>query len=286
MRTVRAHWAVAPLAALAVLCTTVPASALAALDGSGIMDRVRSHRPQACCIYQELTMILSDAAGERGVRAVRRIRWFERHEPDGSSRLLLVFVSPADVRGAAVLVMRDAPGAARGEVYLPALGRPLDLAARTAGAMPLAGSDFRLADLLSEAPRDFTYAREADAEIERSMHYVIRATPVKGAAPRIGGGSRSYYVRKSDYFLVRTDFHDLQGALARRQSFRDPRQVEPGVWQADMILMEDLSERHRTLLKVERRVYSREYVPAEIFSRQWLVEERHLLIGGGAPFGP
>jgi hypothetical protein len=274
--------AIAALAALAVLAAG-PATALIAPDGSGIMDKVRSHRPQACCIYQELTMILSDAAGESGVR---RIRWFERHEPDGSSRLLLVFVSPDDVRGAAVLVARDPAGAARGEIYLPALGRPLDLVARTAGAMPLVGSDFKLADLFRGAPRDFTYAREADAEIDRSMHYVIRATPVKGAEQRTGGGSRRHYVRKGDYFLVRTDFHDARGVLARRQSFRDPRQVEPGVWQADMILMEDFGERHRTLLKVERRVFSPDYAPAEIFSRQWLVEGRHLLIGGNAPFGP
>jgi hypothetical protein len=274
--------AIAALVALAVLAA-VPAAALAAPDGSGIMDGVRSHRPQACCIYQELTMILSEPAGESGVR---RIRWFERHETDGSSRLLLVFVSPADVRGAAVLVTRDPAGATRGEIYLPALGRPLDLVARTAGAMPLVGSDFKLADLFRGAPRDFTYTREADAEIDRSMHYVIRATPVKGAEQRTGGGPRRHYVRKGDYFLVRTDFHDVRGVLARRQSFRDPRQVEPGVWQADMILMEDFGERHRTLLKVERRVFSPDYAPAEIFSRQWLVEGRHLLIDGNAPFGP
>ena len=278
MSVTRARRTLAALAAVAL----VPA-AFAAPDGAGIMDRVRAHRPQACCIYQELTMILSDAAGERGVR---RIRWFERHEPDGSGRLLLLFVAPADVRGAAVLVTRDDPGATRGEVYLPALGKPLDLAARTAGAMPLVGSDFRLADLLGAAPRDFTYAREADAEIDRSMHYVVRATPVKGAEQRTGGGVRRHYVRKGDYFLVRTDFHDTRGALARRQSFRDPKQVEPGVWQADMILMEDFGERHRTLLKVERRVYSADYVPAEIFSRQWLAGERHLLVGGDTPPGP
>jgi hypothetical protein len=228
-------------------------------------------------------MILSDPAGESGVR---RIRWFERHEPDGSSRLLLMFVAPADVRGAAVLVTRDSPGATRGEVYLPALGRPLDLAARTAGAMPLVGSDFKLADLFRGAARDFTFTREADAEIERGMHYVVRATPVQGAEQRTGGGWRRHYVRKSDHFVVRTDYHDARGVLARRQSFRDPKEVEPGIWQADMVLMEDFGERHRTLLKVERRVFSPDYAPAEIFSRQWLVEGRHLLIGGDAPFGP
>jgi hypothetical protein len=274
--------AIAALAALAA-AAAVPAAGPAEPDGAAIMDRVRSHRPQACCVYQELTMILSDAAGESGVR---RIRWFERHEPDGSSRLLLVFVAPADVRGAAVLVTRDSPGATRGEVYLPALGRPIDLAARTAGAMPLVGSDFKLADLFRGAPRDFTYAREADAEIDRSMHYVVRATPVQGAEQRTGGGARRHFVRKADHFLARTDFHDVRGVLARRQSFRDARQVEPGVWQADMILMEDFGERHRTLLKVERRVFSPDYAPTEIFSRQWLVEGRHLLIGGDAPFGP
>jgi hypothetical protein len=279
MSAARACRAAAALAALAA----VSAAAQAAPDGSGIMDRVRAHRPQACCIYQELTMILSDAAGERGVR---KIRWYERREADGSGRLLLVFVAPADVRGAAVLAMRDASGAARGEVYLPALGKPFDLDSGTAGAMPLVGSDFRLGDLLSEVPGDFTYARVADAEIDRSMHYVVRATPLKAAAQRAGGGARLYYVRKADYFLVRTDFLDTHGALARRQSFRDPKQVEPGVWQADMILMEDPGERHRTLLKVERRVFSPEYVPAEIFSRQWLLEERPLRVGGGAPFGP
>jgi hypothetical protein len=269
-------------AALVVLAA-IPASSLAAPDAAAIMDLVRAHQPRACCVYQEMTMILSDAAGERGLR---RVRWFERREPDGSSRLLLVFLSPTEVRGAAVMATRDAQGAPRGEVYLPALGRPLDVAGKTAGAMPLAGSDFRLADLLRGEPRDFTYAREADAEIDRSMHYVIRATPVPQAQRRNDGGSRRHFVRKGDHFLARTDYHDMRGVLSRRQSFRDPREIEPGVWQADMILMEDFGERHRTLLKVERRVLSPDYVPPEIFSRQWLLEGRHLLAGDGAPFGP
>lgn len=274
--------AIAALAVVAVLAA-VPAASPDVLDGSAIMDRVRSHRPQACCIYQELTMILSAPAGESGVR---RIRWFERREPDGSGRLLLVFSAPADVRGAAVLVTRDSHGTTGGEIYLPALGRPLDLADRTAGAMPLVGSDFKLADLFRGAPRDFTYAREADAEIDRGMHYVVRATPVPGAEQRTGGGWRRHYVRKGDHFLARTDYHDVRGVLARRQSFRDPKQVEPGVWQADMILMEDFGERHRTLLKVERRVFSPDYAPAEIFSRAWLADGRHRLVGDNAPFGP
>lgn len=275
----RARRASAVLVALGAACGV----AFGAPDGAGILARERAHRPQVCCIYQELTMILSDAAGEHGVR---RMRWYERRESDGSSRLLLVFVAPLDVRGAAVLMTRDAPGAARAEIYLPALGRSLGLVAGTKSAMGLVGGDFKLADLLGEAPRDFSYQREADAEIDRSMHYVVRGTPASAAAQRAGGGPRRYYLRKGDYFLVRVDFLDAQGRLARRQTFRDPKQVEPGAWQADMVLMEDFGERHRTLIKVERRVFSPEYVPPEIFSRQWLVEQRYLLVGGDSPPGP
>ena len=279
MSVSRARWVSAALAALGAACGV----AFDAPDGAGILARERAHRPQVCCIYQELTMILSDAAGEH---RVRRMRWYERRASDGSSRLLLVFVAPVDVRGAAVLLTRDAPGGARAEIYLPALGRSLGLVAGTQSAMGLVGSDFKLADLLGEAPRDFSNQREADAEIDRSMHYVVRGTPASAAAQRAGGGPRRYYLRKGDYFLVRIDFLDAQGRLARRQTFRDPKQVEPGAWQADMVLMEDFGERHRTLIKVERRVFSPEYVPPEIFSRQWLVEQRYLLVGGDSPVGP
>jgi len=271
--------------ALMVLVAFGAASGMArgAPDGAGIVERALAHRSQACCIYQEMTMILSDAAGERGVR---RIRWFERRESDGSRRLLLAFVAPADVRGTAIALTREALGVTQGEIYLPALGRPLGVVAGTTGAMRLVGSDFRIADLLGEAPRGFAYAREADAEIDRSMHFVVRATPSDATAQRAGGGLRRYYVRKGDFFLVRIDFHDVRGRLARRESFRDPKQVEPGTWQADMVLMEDFAERHRTLIKIERRVFSSDYVPADIFSRQWLLEQRYLLVGGDTPFGP
>jgi len=190
------------------------------------------------------------------------------------------------VRGAAVLLTSEASGVTQSEIYLPALGKPLGVVAGTTGAMRLVGSDFRISDLLGEAPRGFSYAREADAEIDRSMHFVVRAAPSDAVAQRAGGGLRRYYIRKGDFFLVRIEFHDVQGRLARRESFRDPKQVEPGIWQADMVLMEDFAERHRTLIKVERRVFSPDYVPSDIFSRQWLLDQRYLLVGGDSPFGP
>jgi len=37
-----------------------------------------------------------------------------------------------------------------------------------------------------------------------------------------------------------------------------------------MILMEDSKEQHRSLIKIDRRVFSRDYVSADIFTADWL----------------
>jgi hypothetical protein len=73
-------------------------------------------------------------------------------------------------------------------------------------------------------------------------------------------------LRKDNLFVSRIDYSDRQGRPARRQSFRDPRAHE-GAWRAAMVLMENLREGHRTLIKVERRVHSPDYVPADVFGR-------------------
>ena len=42
------------------------------------------------------------------------------------------------------------------------------------------------------------------------------------------------------------------------------------MWRADMILMEDIKEHHQSLIKIDRRVFSRDYVSADIFTADWL----------------
>jgi hypothetical protein len=43
-----------------------------------------------------------------------------------------------------------------------------------------------------------------------------------------------------------------------------------------MLLMENQKERHKTLIKIDRRIFSRDYVPPEIFTPAWLLEDRHV----------
>ena len=42
------------------------------------------------------------------------------------------------------------------------------------------------------------------------------------------------------------------------------------MWRANMLLMQDYRENHQTLIKINKRVFSADYVPREVFTVEWL----------------
>ncbi|MGQ0652023.1 MAG: outer membrane lipoprotein-sorting protein [Betaproteobacteria bacterium] len=221
-------------------------------------------------LYEELTLLSSDAAGRYTVRTARH---YVRPR-DGGEERLLVIDTPHEARGSAVLVRREADGAVHRDVVLPALavGPAVSEKAGAADELapegPLFGTDFLLADLEEENPARFRYEADGETDIDRVPHFVVRALPaVPAAGEAPAGAERRLYLRKDNLFVSRVEYSDRQGRPARRQSFRDPRAHDSGAWRAAMILMENLRDGHRTLIKVERRVHSADYVPAEVFRK-------------------
>ncbi len=198
-------------------------------------------------VYQEQTLIVTDNLGQHTVRTAR---FYGRRDQAGARRLL-VLETPADVRGAHILVERDARGVRKGP--------------DPSGSV--FGTDFSVADFEGEQARDFHYVVESTQDLERESHHVLLATPKDEAVSRTTGyGVRRLYLRKDNLFVSRIDFLDRQGRLAKRRTFRDPRPDESGAWRAGMILTEDLREERRTLIKIERRAHSADYVPDTVFA--------------------
>lgn len=244
-------------------------------DARALMEAsVRRHQHDPY-VYEEQALILIDAAGNR---SVRKARFFLRVEADRRMRMLLVFDDPEEVRGVALLAERGAARMAKSAVYLPALaGGMVTGSADTRGSHFL-GTDFAIEDLVVEATEDWNYRIEGTREIGRVPHWVVRAEPRDAdAAATTGHGARRHWLRKDTLFIVRTDYLDRRGRLVKRQSWRDLRRIDADSWRADMVLMEDFREQHKTLVKVERRVLSQDYVPAALFEPAWLQARRHLL---------
>jgi hypothetical protein len=229
-----------------LLLAATPAGAQGAREL--VEQSLRRHAPPPN-VYQEQTLILSDPLGKH---TVRTLRYYARHEAAGTRRLAVI-QTPEDLRGMYVLVARDAKGERRGPE----------------AASPFFGSNFTVADFEGEQPEKFNYEMEDGQDLDRISHHVIRAIPKDAEVAReTGYGTRRLYLRKDNLFLSRVDSMDRQGRVIRRQTFRDPHPDDKGAWQAGMILTEDLREERRTLIKVDRRVHSADYVPDLVFDRQ------------------
>lgn len=236
--------------ARAALFLVLACSAIGARAQSGrelIEESLRRHASPPY-VYEEQTLVLSDSLDQHTVRTAR---YYARRDESGRKRLLVID-TPADSQGMAVFVARDARGGAR---------RGSDASGQ------IFGSDFSVADFEGEQPQDFNYVLEDGQDLDRVPHHVLSALPRDEAVARATGyGERRIYLRKDNLFVSRIDYLDRQGRLAKRETFRDHRPDDSGAWRPGMILMENLLDNRRTLLKVERRVYSADYVPAAVFA--------------------
>lgn len=218
-----------------------------AQSGLELIEAALARHPQPPYVYEEDTLVISDRQGNHTVRTMRHYA----QNDEAGSRAVWVIETPAELRGIEIAVARDPDGARR---------RGTDPTSR------VFGSDFSLADLEAEQPAEFRYERAEDVELDRIPHRVVRALPRDDEVARVTGyAERRLYLRKDNLFISRIDFQDRRGRLDRRETFRDPQPDASGAWRANMILMENLRDNRRSLLKVGHRVHAADYIPAEVF---------------------
>lgn len=253
-----------------LLSATAVAGAGPGPSGAEIMAEAARRHEHYPHVYEEQSLILIDAAGNRVTYQLRR---FTRIDEDGGLRLLLVFDNPPEVRGVALRALHPAGGERHTGVYLPAFGPVIKEGAGAGRASRFLGTDFSVGDLLPEDPQRFDYRRLEDQSIGELAHYVVEALP-RAADPPFA--RRRHFVRQDNLFIVRTDYFDHQGRLAKTRTRFDLKRVDGDMWRADMLLMADHRLEHRSLVKVLRRVFSRDYVPPRVFDSEWLTANRHM----------
>lgn len=225
-------------------------------------------------VFEEQTMILMDEHGNHDVRGVRR---FSRIEKDGAAMFLLVFDHPEEIRGVALLAKKDKGKSGRSWLYLPAFGKQLKANGGSQGSHRFLGTDFTINNLTPVNFNDYHYQRQPDYREGESQYYMISVFPNnKDIEKSTGYSRREYMVRQDNLFIVRTDYFDRQGRFFKRQSIHDLQQVNGDMWRANMVLMEDFRQKHKTLIKIESRVFSHDYVPPHIFTSSWLLSNQHM----------
>ena len=233
---------------VAAACMGAAALPVSAADVDSVRQCVEGNAPRLSSV-QVLSLAVREPDEERPASRMK-LTW--RRLPDGERRILLRFVTPPDLAGAAVLV--QAKGGPRPVVYLqlPDLDRPQRVTNHTQfegflGAAdlgldelrqlldPLGGSTLRLVEAAGRhAGREVWVVEErrddADARYPRIVTYVDQ-----------------------EYCLpLRAEFYDEEGVLARLLRV-DPARVtrEAESWMPLELVFTDPETGHESVLRVE-----------------------------------
>jgi hypothetical protein len=249
-----------------------PLTQYANASGETLIKLMHDQHQQYPYVYEEQSMVLIDRQGNRETRNLRRYsRVDEVIDKDAGAmqiaRYMLVFDSPNDLKGVVLLAEKKGDKTSQ-SIYLPAFGKVMITNEGDAHAENFLGSDFSIENLIGEDVKDYDYRRQRDAVVEGMAYFIVDVFG-KSDTNRL---LRRHFIRQDNLYGSRTDHYDDLGRLQKRQSNHDLTQVIGSMWRANMILMDDKQTGHQSLLKINRRVFSADYVPLEYFTPQWLYQ--------------
>jgi hypothetical protein len=250
-----------------LLCLVLPLFPLTSVDLYG-QDNL-SHDPEARRVFEELdrrrdkityeTSAMSmQIVDPRGRVREREMRFFN-HNTDQLSESLVIFASPSDVRGTALLTIERNSNELQ-KLYLPALGRVQTISSSQKGDRFM-GSDFTYEDLGAQSPDDYTFSMVAETDT---------ATVLK--AVKEGDSQYAYmyfFVHPERYTLTEAHYFNNQDTRIKRLVASDYEQVMDEVWRAGQMIMYDEHEDRYTKLEWSNRKVN-ETIPAWRFTERGL----------------
>jgi outer membrane lipoprotein-sorting protein len=237
------------MAAIASLLSVSLVSS-AAQDARAIVEEVQKRTTSKSQRYEGLLQVF-DGKGK-----VSDKRWsFERLGSYGSSKSVLRFSAPPEVKGVALLVVNHPDRASDQWMWTPALERDRRIALQDRSTR-FFGTDFSFEDLEERDVNQFDYSLAGEETVDSVACWKLQSTP---KATKSSQYTRSFvWVRQDIYALVRIESY-IKEQPVRRLTYGDYQQVQ-GIWTARQLEMTDLRRGSRTRLTLDKLSYN---VPLE-----------------------
>ena len=217
-----------------------------AQDAQGIIEEVQK-RSRVSSERYEGTLRVINARGK-----ITEKRWrYDRLGSHGSSKAVLRFVAPAEVRGVALLILNHPQRSSDQWMWTPALQRERRIALQDRRTR-FFGTDFSFEDLEERDVDQYDYRMEGEETLDGVSCWRIESRPRQTKSSQY---DRSLlWVRKDHYVFWRVENHS-RGALVRRVTYSGLENVQ-GIWTARTLEMADLRQGSRTLLRLEKLEYN------------------------------
>lgn len=190
----------------------------------------------------DLVMILRTAAGQEARRELR-IRSLE--VSDDEVRTMVIFDTPQDVRGTALLTHTFSEKDDDQWLYLPAVGRVRRIAGGSRSG-PFMGSEFSFEDMSSQRVEKFSYKYLGVEDYEGMNCHVLERYP----EDRHSGYSRQVAWLDTEHLrIIKVDYYDRRGDLLKTLNATDYEQHADKFWRpANMSMYNHQTGRSTSLI--------------------------------------
>lgn len=219
------------------LAVSTPALASQTAEEKGFEIAARSDRSDRGFKDSEVrsVMILRNKQGQESRRELFQ-RTLEIQDEDAGDKSILVFESPADVEGTALLSHAKILDPDDQWLYLPALKRIKRISSKNKSG-PFVGSEFAFEDFTAQELNKFTYKYigEEPCPTEAAL-----TCDVVERYPRYefsGYSKQITWIDQRDYQSRQIDFYDRKGAKLKTLTFSDYKKYGENIWRSHTLKM-------------------------------------------------
>jgi len=189
----------------------------------------------------ELRMILRNAAGQESTRSLR-ISTLEKPDENVGDKSLVLFDTPRDIEGTALLSHAKILDPDDQWLYLPALKRVKRISSSNKSG-PFVGSEFAFEDFTAIELNKFDY-KQVDVETCGALQCdVLERLP---RYENSGYTKQVAWVDQTDFQIRKVEFYDRRGDLLKVLELKEYRQYDNGVWRAHLMSMSNVQTNKQT----------------------------------------
>ena len=223
------------------------------MTGREIMEKV-DLQPEPEDMVSTTTMTLIKTVKGREKQRIREIKRYQKFYRKGefSSKSLLRFLKPADVKGTGFLMWEYRQTGKDDDqwLYLPALEKVKRIVARQKSENFM-GTDFTYEDLGGRNIDEDTYSLLGEEEIFNEDCYTLQVLPVEKTSSYL---KRIVWVSKKQWLLRKVEYYDRKGKLLK--IFLIPEVSKNGnYWTSSRLIMENVQKSHKTILNLSDVTY-------------------------------
>jgi outer membrane lipoprotein-sorting protein len=224
------------------------------LPAAGIAQTAREISEKAMDVIEYASMEMVSTLkifDARGSERVRRVTMATRKFGE-TNKTMIRFISPADIKGTAMLIYDYKNTADDMWIYMPALRKTRRIVSTEKGKNFM-GSEFTNADMSKPNMNEYQYKILGTENYEGKLCWKIESACINEAVAGENGFSKKVsYIEKATYLCHKVEYYDSQGTLLKTQFIRQYKKQPDGKYFAYQMEMKNEQNGRRSIMIIDQ----------------------------------